>query len=307
MQDEPNAAPQPDNPQLLPLEISSSPILERLPALRDRLLALTPDDPVAYLELGEELSADAVVRDDIELAQHTLALAYILESASKSPSKERLAGICIALADAERLPDRAHWFRSVAESINPSLFQATSAPSGQIDDQHTGFLAAAALGQVRTGNASQAARLLREPGVRAIIAKNQSLLIGGGDASSVTWIEDEVRRWPCPECRNARIIRRPGLDGLETRICPWCGGDPGPTLNRDQLLAQLRLESYLLAGVGTSWTAQIARDFGAPLRDPDPEEVPHELFAKYNASIDAPYYRDGQWVSATVAIPREPR
>ena len=295
-------APEAD-PQPLLLEISSQPVLELLPQLRERLNSLDPSKPLEYLELGEELSAEAVTREDVELAQHTLALAYLLESGSRTPSPERLAGICIALAEAERMPDRAHWLRSVAEIIHPTTTTQSLATAGSMSEHAIGFRAATALGYIRSGNASQAARLLRDPAVTSIIAKNQMLLIGGGDASSLTWVQDQVRQWPCPECRNARIIRRPGNDGLETRICPWCGGDPGPTLDREQLIAQLRLESHLLEGVGKSWTAQVARDFGAPLRDPNPDEMPDVLLSRYGATIAAPFYRDGTWVNADSTTP----
>jgi hypothetical protein len=97
----------------------------------------------------------------------------------------------------------------------------------------------------------------------------------------------------CSECKNRRFIK--SQQGV--RLCPTCGGKPGPKLSQQELLYQLRLESSLLHGVQRSWIAQTVVDGGAPLRDLDPDE----LAATYRIDPARTRWRNGAWESPPTA------
>ncbi|MEO0715769.1 MAG: hypothetical protein AAFY58_02125, partial [Planctomycetota bacterium] len=116
------------------------------------------------------------------------------------------------------------------------------------------------------------------------------------------WVARTAERWPCPNCRNDRVVAVTRENPPRREICAVCEGDPGPKLSADERVATLRFESRLLTGIHKSWAAQIAADLGAPLRDADPAQLPLAMGVDPELNI----YRDGAWVAASPSIGEPP-
>ncbi len=78
---------------------------------------------------------------------------------------------------------------------------------------------------------------------------------------------------------------------MRTELCFTCVGDPGPQLESDELLAQLRLEARLLNADHATWGAQVIADGGAPLRELEVREVARAFAIDPTLSV----FRDGTW------------
>lgn len=271
------AALQPDSPSPAPARESAAAPVEQptLPAwIGSRLSSLTPAEPWAYFELGEELAEhgnDPALRT---LARTLFVLAY---ETSKGTNETRAAGadirvsVCLALA---ALSDREHertWLQAVAASLGWQSPQPLSdGRGGQAGVDPAALDLCNAIGLIRVGEGRQAARLLDKPEVTQLLLRTERLLSPGGLTGGEARIRRLMAEWPnCSECRNRRFIKN--ADGV--RLCPKCGGRPGPKLVQQELMYQLRLESSLLHGVQKSWVAQTIVDGGAPLRDLDPDEL----------------------------------
>jgi len=261
-------------------------------ALRARLEALSPSDPRAYFELGEEIADAASNPATLQLARRLYVLALYLDRARAG---QRLsASACLALADlATRERDR-RWLRSLAGTLDQRLAGPAWVRSAEARaSSQAGYGAATALGLVRSGDGVRARRALADPAVRALLRSYERLLDPAALPGAMRVLEREADRWPCPECHNQRIVRRLG-SGREPlyRPCTNCAGNPGPAMSVAALIAHLRLESQLLSGVQRSWSAQVAADRGAPLRDPDPSDVAPAFGIDPARSV----YRNGEWV-----------
>ncbi len=275
-----------------------SALAERLPGLPDRLSSLDPADPVAYLELGEEIAAEASSDAQFGLAERLFVLAFELERVgaigASGPRTVTRAAACFALADITPSERRARWLRAIARVIDSRY--ATPDWTGSVDrplSRRDAFRAAEAIGLVRSGDGARARDLLDRPEVARIFDRYSALLTGAGPSEILSELRAEAARWPCPECRNERVsVKRLNQD-VERSLCNYCGGNPGWALSRGGLVANLRFESAMLSGVQRSWGAQLAIDLGAPLRDPDPAEVA----PTYRVDPTRPYWRDGRWVS----------
>ncbi|MCC6676856.1 MAG: hypothetical protein IT436_06910 [Phycisphaerales bacterium] len=261
--------------------------------LVSRLRGLDPARPAEYFTLGEEVADVYQTPADRQIAQHLFVLAFELDR--RQGGTARLAGsACMALADLATLERDRKWLWALARAVDPR-FQRTG--WGEDDRGATrldAYRAATVLGLVRSGDGVAAQQLLKEPGVRETIRRYERLLSESGDTGGLRVIESEAQRWPCPECANARIVKKFGTNPPEYRLCTNCGGHPGPKLSIAQLVAQLRFESRLLRGIQRSWSAQIAADGGEPIRDPEPSE----LAAALGVDPAAPYWRNGAWVKA---------
>lgn len=250
---------------------------------------LTPDKPEAYFLLGEEIADGPETTEHRKLAATLFVLAIELDRA-KPKGGRVAASACIALADLTRDDAARRWLTALAESFDPTRTNpewARSAPP-ETDDAE-GFQVATFMGLVRSGDGNRARQLLNKPGVRSAFMRYDSLLsrLGAGTASGII---RESERWPCPECGNQRISKRLRADG-DGRICFHCLANPGPKLSRDELLAQLRVESWILQGSQRSWAAQAVTDDGAPLYDPQPEG----LGRVFGVDPRAVYWRNGRW------------
>lgn len=276
-------------PQNVPV---STPAIEPLSAFAHRLVTLTPDRPDDYFLLAEEV-ADAATEDaHIELARQLHALAFALQRRAAAPSDRSEAAPVVALMALEPSATTRRWLAAIAAAADPAFAQsgwAVSSSTTVSDD--IAYQAATAIGLVRAGEGREARRLLERPPVRELISRYQRLLAASGLRGAMDRLERDAAQWPCAECANARVVSRQGQRGVEVRLCPTCRGNPGPPLTHAEFVLQIRFESMLLAGIQSSWAAQLLIDDQAPLRDPNPDELPKV----YGVDPARPYWRNGAW------------
>ncbi|HYE01885.1 MAG TPA: hypothetical protein VD963_01485 [Phycisphaerales bacterium] len=270
-----------------------------LPDLVRRLGALSPDDPQAYFLLAEEVAAEVPVSPAARpLAQRLLVLSYALRQSAGEPGLEaHAASVCLALAAIAASEPERRWLVAMA-----GLDPGTSAHAPFAASEQTALDAASALGLVRAGHGRLAERLLARPGVSELIERYDALLSPLGQRGGMDILRRHIAAWPtCPECQNRRVLVRPGPTPAAV-VCATCRGNPGPVLAPSEFLAHLRLESVLLAGAQRSWSAQLAVDDGAPLRELDMAALPMAL----GVDVSRPLYRHGQWVEAAAPSPAPP-
>ncbi len=262
-----------------------------------RLAALSPERPEEYFRLAEEVADIVEDQPEDTIARTLYALCYEL-SRARPGSAGLAASCCLGLSRLERLDQDRRWLLAVAAAIDPRYarpdWAVAASPSASED---TALRAATVLGLARAGEGTQARKLLDEPGVKALLRDYERAIGDTGGTGALFRLERSIAEWPCPQCSNSRTITRPGQPAPEIRLCPNCRGDPGPRLTHQEFLAQLRFEAILLRGVQRSWAAQMAVDMGAPLRDPDPDQ----LAQVYGVDPARAWWRDGQWVTAAEA------
>jgi hypothetical protein len=263
------------------------------PDVLRRLGELTPDSPEAYFLLAEEVADGAATPEEETLAKTLYVLAFELDrrpgrAGSLAPSA------ALGIARIERLDRDRRWLIALAAAIDRryALPDWTVAAGGTITDEQA-YNAAAVLGLARAGEGKEARKWYEKPGVADTLKRYERLIGDTGETGALSRLDKYMDAWPCPQCHNDRTISVPGEKGPERRLCPTCGGNPGPTLSDDELIAQLRFEAVLLNGIQRSWAAQVIVDQSAPLRDPDPAE----LAATYRVDPGKPYWRNGQWVA----------
>ncbi|MEO1008365.1 MAG: hypothetical protein AAFX79_07345 [Planctomycetota bacterium] len=275
----------------------------RVPDLDARLAALDGRDAMAYLELAEEVADETGSAEDRLLSRQLYAIAYAVErETGRRP--EVIAGACLGLAQIEPTDDRAAWLRAVAGLIDARATQAPGATVGAAAvPPEVGLRAAEALGLARAGQGRRAQRLYDDEDVRLVFDRYGDLLGGSGGLSGLRRFERALGDWPDAECGGARVVTRRVQDGRETRHCPICHGNPGPPLSEGEFLAHLRFESRLLRGIHQSWGAQVVVDRGAPLIDPDPDEVLGQLLARYGIDAGRRLWRNGAWARSDSSAP----
>lgn len=257
----------------------------------DRLAALSPDDVQAYYRLGEEIADVAVKPEEVDLARRLYVIAFTLDG--KRGRTSLSASVCLAMAQIERLESRKAWLEALAGTIDARYAANVWFEPARGDvDAELALKVATVMGYARSGEGVLAKRVLDEPGVRSVLEEYESLLGKTGFKGGYVRLMDYINSWPCPECGNERIVPVQGTDPIRYRVCFTCNGNPGPKLDSDELISQLRFESRLLAGIQRSWAAQVAADLGEPLRDPNPSDLAYVL------GIDPTlvYWRDGKWV-----------
>lgn len=258
-----------------------------------RLAALDPSRPLEYFELGEELAYESDERGDIDLARRLYVLAYELDR--RRDGDPRLgASVCLALADLTTTEDERRWLLAMAQAARPggegaAWRRAASELSGSAPE----FLLAEALGRWRSGDYRRAQATLDKPDVRAALRKADALLSGQADRV----LHDAQSEPTCRECRNRRVVRTGTDPNATMRLCQTCGGNPGPRLSQSDLLAELRTEQSLVGGTNATWSAQIAVDGGAPLREVDPSE----LAPYFKVDPDESVWRAGAWARPVAA------
>ncbi|MFN7021297.1 MAG: hypothetical protein ACK4WH_08240 [Phycisphaerales bacterium] len=263
------------------------------PARSERLAALRPDNPLAYFELGEEVAAEPVALDDRDLARSLFVLAASL-AADRKPDERTspdwlASSACTALVPlADNEPER-RWLRALAATLAPEESRSAVQRAGEVASADSAARdLAAALDSLRAGYGQRAARILERPGVNELLDRYERLLSPDGRSGGAARVRALVARFGgCRECRNERVVR--DRDG--TRLCPTCGGRPGPKLDGEELVGQLRLESLLVNGIQRSWAAQTIADDGAPLRELDIAS----LADAYRIDTAKPWWRDGRW------------
>ena len=266
-------------------------VIERvMPDLGDRLSRLDPKDPEAYFLLAEEVADIAVEAAERDLAQRLYLIAF--DRWRAMGDTRRAASACIGLAEVVASDRDARWLHAIARSLEPRYATPAWESPGVIEvDPVVAYQAAAALGATRSGDGVAARQLLSDQSVTLVLERFGSLLQPAG---GLTRVQRDANVWPCPECRNRRVSRSRVPGETAERICASCRGDPGPRMTDAEIIAHLRLESLLLSGTQQSWAAQVVVDDGAPLRDPDPDQVAATLGV--DTSLDV--FRGGVWVAS---------
>lgn len=260
---------------------------------REGLSALREENPEGYFLLGEEVldaGSDTRSRD---LATRLYVIAYALDLAR--PGQHSLAASCaVALAGNSQVEKRRRWLLALAKKLDPRQagpeWMAEPAPATA---DSAAYQVATVLGLVRSGQGGQARSLLGRDEVRAAFQAYDRTMLAMGISGGLTGMEREASLWPCPVCGNQRVVRKGVGNPPEYRLCPACGGDPGPRLGVSALLAQLRFESWLLRGNQQTWAAQLWIDLGEPLLDPEPADLPRI----FGVDPALSRYRDGEWGS----------
>ncbi len=258
----------------------------------DELKTLSPARVEAYLDLAERVSDEGLDKGHATLATRLCVLAYEMDR-RRSPRPALAASACLQIASLTGSTRDRQWLASLARAIDPR-----QAPAGWVEQAEAAtsdsgsYRLAVLLGQLRTGDGIPARRLLGDPEIVGMVTQYEGLMRRTRVSSGLWEMQREAERWPCRECGNQRSVKRVQAGVVEWRICPVCRGRPGADLTGDELVVQLRFETWLLQGSQRSWAAQLGVDEGATLVDPDPGELAR-VFA-----ID-PYccvWRDGRWV-----------
>ncbi|MCW5769790.1 MAG: hypothetical protein KIT19_14035 [Phycisphaeraceae bacterium] len=263
-------------------------IASAIPDIEARLSALTPADPEKYFLLGEEIADIAVEEHEREVARRLFLIAYTRWRSAGDDRNAAAASLALTtVVSSER--DR-EWLRAIAASIDPRRARIDWDPASWTEsDPEASFMAAQALGSVRAGDGVSARQLLADPRVTRALGRFDTLLQSAG---GLTRVHRDAAVWPCPDCRNRRLVSSRATQEFRDIVCGHCRGDPGPRLRTDEIIAHLRVESLLLAGDATVWSAQLEIDAGAPLRDPNPDLVP----SAFGLDTSLLLYRDGTWV-----------
>lgn len=266
--------------------------------LADRLARLRPAEPEGYLKLGEEVAAWAEDSAGRELARKLLGLAFALDRQRAGQTTSPTAtSACLALSELGSTPSERTWFLALARSIDRRLaLPEWSSKRSEASDPTTAYLASLFVGLVRAGDTVRAQKVLAQPGVRELIKRNERLLSPIGDTGGLSNLEREMTRWPCPECAGKRIVRKYQSIPPQYRVCSVCNGTLGPRIIPEELAAQLRFESRILAGTARSWASEVLSDGGSPLRDVDPDELVKVL----RLDPSRPLWREGRWLAANV-------
>lgn len=263
------------------------------PAELARLAALRPDNPQAYFDLAEELADTAEDEPRAVLARTLYVLAFELDR-QRGTATSLAAASALGIARIERLERDKRWLVAIAGAVDRryALPDWNVGASPSISDE-TAYKAATVLGLARAGEGRESRRVLDQPGVSDVLKRYERAIGNTGQTGALSRLSKYMQQWPCSECGNNRFVMKPGEKGPELRLCPTCRGNPGPKLDEDEYISQLRFEAALLNGIQRSWAAQVVVDQGAPLRDPDL----NELAPTYRVDPDKPYWDAGKWVA----------
>lgn len=264
--------------------------------LLDRMLALTPSEPMGYFELAEELAYLSVIsphqqQTALRMAGQLYVLAYELDRRS-NPRPSLGASVCYGLADIVPESER-DWYLALAASfkVRPSS-QPDPNDSMRTAEDRARLDTAEALGRYRAVERRPLSAILRRVDAR------QQMINAGVSVADADWaaqlLQDGLEKPYCPECRNLRLTRTGTSDQLiEQQLCTTCFGnpEPDPALSSDELKRMLAIEAKLLGAVPASWSAQIAVNGPVPVQDLDPSA----LAERFGVDPDRPYWNpEGQ-------------
>ncbi|MCC6970478.1 MAG: hypothetical protein IT434_09675 [Phycisphaerales bacterium] len=254
-----------------------------------RLTLISPGDPESLLRAGEDFAAMGSPLS-VRVARRILSGAIEVDRARGGGRVA--AGACLLLAELSTSEPDRRWFAALARAMEAgAVGRSWLRPGDAGYNAEAAYNAACVVGLVRAGDGLAARQLMNEPGVRQVLLDHERLLSTIGEPGGLAYLEREAGKWPCPECRNDRVVRTVVDRQAQYKLCPTCNGNPGPSLGDDALILQLRLEARLLHGVQRSWAAQLAADHGLPLDDPDPEELSKVLGFDSRAFV----FKDGGW------------
>jgi hypothetical protein len=263
------------------------------PDVDRRLTALTPQQPMQYFELAEELAYEAQSAEatqlavrlfmltahlderdggDLQLARSScIAMAYLTGDAVLKRRLSALEAFYTENDDDAGLLLRRGWL----DTIPDDLLDA-------VDD------ASEAISLYRLGEGRLAQRRLHQEKVVDLL-KRYEIAIGGFEEFDA-WCRS---RGSCRECGNLRIVKPRSVTGHEPDavLCPTCKGLPGPILADDEIDEMLQLEVAWRTGSFRSWSSQLAADGGRPVEVPDLQSLAHEL----DINLDLQVWRGGAW------------
>jgi len=262
-----------------------------VPDLRERLAGLSPDDPMEYFRLGEEVAYESRGDRAVRLARRLYILAFELDSSGRLGRS-----VCLALAELSVTDQERRWLLAMAEALDqrsgPARWSRLAAGS---DGGEAVEILTTGLARFHTGSYRQVYRALEHADVQRLAET-----LPQRDQRVVEMMKLELQRGGvCRECQNKRVIAS-GDDDI--RLCPLCGGDPGPRLSPEELISAFGLEARLREVSTDQWSVQIAMDVGAPLRDVDPDE----LSSWFGIDPTRPYWRDGGWSHQSAQEESEP-
>ncbi|TVQ77965.1 MAG: hypothetical protein EA380_06670 [Phycisphaeraceae bacterium] len=273
-----------------------------VPNLQQRLAALSPENPMDYFNLAEEIGYEMPMGVARELAQRLFALSAALDRRSASP--EGLThSVCIALAELATDADERRWLRSLAEAVREDGGRPSWRLRGearQTDDTPEQF--ARAMGSFRGGDGATMRALMRRVDGEALLRD------AGLDHESASGVMRDLQRLvplmrPLGPGRDGRVVRST-RDGVQTvEIDPETGGNPGPGLTSSEFVDHLRAELVLLGAQPSTWSAQLMLDRGRVYRDLDPEA----LGAYFRIDVERSVWRLGgaspDWTGGSWVIP----
>ena len=264
-----------------------------------KLEALSAENAEGYLLLAEEIADSAANEADLRLARQLYTLALVLDGGTKQerPAASSVAAsACYGLAELTRSPTERRWLMATASAARPLASKDRIQPLRLVETP-TNLAPAVhlfdAISLARGGEGRKADAMLRRPGTSELLAKYEQALDDRGYFNSASRIKRWITEWPtCTECANKRVVSRTEGGKTITRVCSTCRGNPGPPLELDGLVNQVRFQSSLLSGIQNSWSAALLIDGGEPAREPEPQEVARV----YGVDVAATRWRDGQWV-----------
>jgi hypothetical protein len=282
--------------------------MDAIPTLDTRLSLLSPDKPMAYFLLAEEVAGEASTNAERALARRLYVLAMALDRATGQPG--RLApGACLGLAAIEPRDPTRRWLVATAQLLDTELaFRSPESPRVQrvlIETPWNVALSAAhVLSFARSGESARAEDQLRQPGVRAVLEAYEAALDSATRIAGFARVQASIDEWRgrCPTCKGQRTVMvRPASGNARATptICDRCQGVAGPRLSPEEYTADLRFESLLLRGVHRSWAAQSLADQGRPLRDPSPDGVAGLYAIDDSKSV----FRAGRWAAPVPSAP----
>lgn len=254
-----------------------------------RLSSISAGEAESLLRAGEDFVAMGSPLS-VRVARRMLAGAIEVDRARAGGRVA--ASACLLLAELSASEPDRRWFAALARAMEAGAANRGWLRQGdEAYNAEAAYNAACVVGLVRAGDGLAARQLLNEPGVRQVLLDHERLLSTIGEPGGLAYLEKEAARWPCPECRNDRVVRTVVDRQAQYKRCPTCNGNPGPVLGDDAVILQLRLEARLLHGVQRSWAAQLAADHGLPLDDPDPDDLSNVLGFDSRAFM----FKDGGW------------
>jgi len=283
-----------------------------------RLIALSPDRPMEYFELAEEISYEMPGATGRDLARHLLLVALELDRRSTHPIPVGRS-VCLALADVATDSAERAWLLAMARSLTPAGELAPADHAGQ--PVHTAD--ASNPTGATTSSAELAFALARfraaDPRpVRALLESGNALRIltdagmpPGAAAELLELVSSrlaELRKLRTPDSDGR--VERYSLDGVPMyRLAPATHGHPGPVLTHDQTTLILGAEGLLLGASPDSWAADAAVTMGQPVRDINPASL--AAYFKVDPTLvyfvaDPDHPDDisrGRWSGAGPAVP----
>lgn len=238
------------------------------PSIVERLHALDGRSAMAYFLLAEEVAEEDASEPRRTLARTLFVLAHEVDRASGAP--EGLSNsVYLALASIADREGEREWLLALAGRAR----MLRSGSPADADVAAEGLRLAEAIGFARAGEGREVKARLEKDAARPALER-----LARTSPAVRRMLDDAMREVSCPVCRNRGTVkslvpRATGGNEEVHTLCPDCRGNPGPGLSRDRFAATLAVECALLDARHDQWSAQTWLDRGAPLRDPDPDDL----------------------------------